>query len=112
MKRKKKRNAKSSVKPFSSERKVYVLNPEEVLEVMEKGTDVSCKLVDVLIHSGEGIIGMSAAVFGLAKATVLVKELLIRKGYDMTSIYDDVKAFFEDYAETEECEECFKRHGL
>ena len=46
----------------------YVLGPEETLEIMEKGTDVSCKLVEVLINSGKGIIGMSAAVFGLASS--------------------------------------------
>ena len=54
----------------------YVLGPEETLEIMEKGTDVSCKLVEVLINSGKGIIGMSAAVFGLAKAMVFINELI------------------------------------
>ena len=90
----------------------YVISPEDTLKVMEKGTEVSCKLVEVLIHSGKGVIGMCAAVFGLAKATMLIKKLMERKGYNMTGIYDDVKAFFEEYAETEECKESFKKHGL
>lgn len=90
----------------------YMLSPEETLKVMVKGTEVSCKLVDVLTHSGDGVIGMCAAVFGLAKATVLIKELMARKGYDMTCIYDEVKQFFEEYAGTEECKACFERHGL
>lgn len=90
----------------------YVISPEDTLKVMEKGTEVSCKLVEVLIHSGKGVVGMCAAVFGLAKATVLIKKLMERKGYDMTGIYDDVKAFFEVYAETEECKESFEKHGL
>ena len=90
----------------------FVIGPEDTMKIMEKGTEVSCKLVEVLINSGKGIIGMSAAVFGLAKATVLVKKLIERKGFDMTSIYDDVKEFFEVYAETEEFEDCLERHGL
>lgn len=90
----------------------YVISPEDTLKVMEKGTEVSCKLVEVLIHSGKGVIGMCAAVFGLAKATMLIKKLMERKGYDMTGIYDDVKEFFEVYAETEECKESFEKHGL
>ena len=90
----------------------YVIGPEDTLKIMDKGTKVSCKLVDILINSGKGIIGMGAAVFGLAKATVLINELIKRKGFDMTGIYDDVKQFFEEYAETEECEECFVKHGL
>lgn len=87
-------------------------NETETLKIMKKGTEVSCKLVEVLINSGKGVVGMCAAVFGLAKATVLIKKLMERKGYDMTGIYDDVKAFFEEYAETVECEECFEKHGL
>ena len=90
----------------------YVISPEDTLKVMEKGTEVSCKLVEVLIHSGKGVVGLCAAVFGLAKATVLIKKLMERKGYNMTGIYDDVKAFFEEYAETEECKESFEKHGL
>ena len=54
----------------------YVIGPEDTMKIMDKGTEVSCKLVEVLINSGKGIIGMSAAVFGLAKATVLIKKLL------------------------------------
>ncbi|MBQ8155158.1 MAG: hypothetical protein IJ082_02405 [Prevotella sp.] len=90
----------------------YVIGPEDTLKIMDKGTEVSCKLVDILINSGKGIIGMGAAVFGLAKATVLINELIMRNGYDMSGIYDDVKQFFEEYAKTEECEECFVKHGL
>ena len=90
----------------------YLLSPDETLKVMKKGTDVSCKLVEVLIKSGSGVVGMCAAVFGLAKATVLIKKLMERRGFDMTGIYDDVKEFFEVYAETEECKECFEEHGL
>ena len=90
----------------------YVISPEDTLKVMEKGTEVSCKLVEVLINSGKGVVGMCTAVFGLAKATVLIKKLMERRGFDMTGIYDDVKEFFEEYAETEECEECFVKHGL
>ena len=90
----------------------YMLSPEETLKVMVKGTEVSCKLTEILINSGKGIVGMSAAVFGLAKATVLIKKLIARKGYDVKGIYDEVKQFFEEYAETEECRDCFERHGL
>lgn len=90
----------------------YVLGPEETLEIMEKGTEVSCKLVEILINTGKGVIGMGSAVFGLAKATVLINELIWRKGYDMSGIYNEVKHFFEEYADTEECQECFTKHGL
>ena len=90
----------------------YLLSPDETLKVMKKGTDVSCKLVEVLIKSGSGIVGMCAAVFGLAKATVLIKALIARKGFDMTGAYDDVMQFFEEYVETEECKECFEKLGL
>lgn len=90
----------------------YLLSPDETMKVMVKGTEVSCKLVEVLINSGKGVVGMCTAVFGLAKATVLIKKLMERRGFDMTGIYDDVKEFFEEYAETEECEECFVKHGL
>ena len=106
-KRKSKRFHLSDPQPLE-----YVISPEDMMKVIEKGTEVSCKLVEVLINSGKGVIGMSAAVFGLAKATVLIKKLIERKGYDMTEVYDDVKEFFEEYAETEECEECFEKHGL
>ena len=106
-KRRNKRVHLSSPQPLE-----YVIGPEDTIKIMKKGTEVSCKLVEVLINSGKGIIGMSSAVFGLAKATVLINELIKRKGFDMTGIYDDVKEFFEEYAETEECEECFVKHGL
>ena len=106
-KRKNKRMHLSDPQPLE-----YVIGPEDTLKVMKKGTDVSCKLVEVLINSGKGVVGMCAAVFGLAKATVLIKKLMERRGFDMTGIYDDVTLFFEEYAETEECKECFKKHGL
>lgn len=106
-KRKNKRVHLSDPQPLE-----YLLSPDETLKVMKKGTDVSCKLVEVLIHSGKGVVGMCAAVFGLAKATVLIKELIARKGFDMTGVYNDVMLFFEEYAETEECKECFEKHGL
>lgn len=108
MKKRKNRNKNSNgIQPLE-----YVLGPEETLMILEKGTKVSCKLVKVLINSGKGVVGMSAALFGLAKATVLIKELIARKGFDMTGVYNDVMQFFEEYAETEECKECFEKHGL
>ena len=106
-KRKNKRKHLSDPQPLE-----YLLSPDDTLKVMKKGTDVSCKLVEVLINSGKGVVGMCAAVFGLAKATVLIKKLMERRGFDMTGIYDDVTLFFEEYAETEECKECFEKHGL
>ena len=107
---KKRKNGNKKVNDLQSLE--YMLSPEETLKVMVKGTEVSCKLTEVLINSGKGIVGMSAAVFGLAKATVLIKELMARKGYDMTGVYNEVKQFFEEFAETEECRECFEKHGL
>ena len=106
---------KRKIKQTSSGNPVILeleFNDTETLKIMEKGTNVSCNLIDVLTHSGDDVVGMAAAVFGLAKATVLIKKLMERKGFDMTGIYDDVKAFFEEYAETVECEECFEKHGL
>lgn len=106
---KKRKNKKSAINPQPLE---LVLDPMDTLKVMEKGTEVSCKLTEVLINSGKGIIGMSAAVFGLAKVTVLLRHLIARRGYDMSSIYNDVAQFFEEYAETEECQNLFKKHGV
>ena len=107
---KKRKNKKmSSCNPIILE---LEFNETETLKVMEKGTNVSCKLIDVLTHSGDDIVGMAAAVFGLAKATVLLKTLIERKGFDMSDVYYEVKDFFELYTETEECEECFVKHGL
>ena len=107
---KKRKNGKRNVSDFQPLE--YMLSPEETLKIMEKGTNVSCKLIDVLTHSGDDIVGMAAALFGLAKATVLLKTLIERKGFDMTSVYNEVKDFFELYTETEECEKCFVKHGL
>lgn len=106
---KKRKNKKSAINPQPLE---LVLDPMDTLKVIEKGTEVSCKLTEVLINSGSGIIGMCAAVFGLAKVTVLIRHLLIRKGYDMSDIYNEVAQFFEEYAETEECQNLFKKHGV
>ena len=90
----------------------YVLGPEETLEIMEKGTDVSCKLVEVLINSGKGIIGMSAAVFGLAKAMVFINELIRRKGYDTTAVFNEAKLFYESFIKTEEYQNMLDKAGL
>ena len=106
-KRKNKRMHLSDPQPLE-----YVIGPEDSLKVMEKGTEVSCKLMEVLINSGKGIIGMSAAVFGLAKATVLLKTLIERKGFDMTDVYYEVKQFFEEYSQTGSCRESLEKYGL
>ena len=90
----------------------YVLGPEETLEIMEKGTEVSCKLVEVLINSGKGIIGMSAAVFGLAKATVFINELIRRKGYDTIAVFNEAKLFYESFIKTEEYQNMLDKAGL
>lgn len=103
---KKRKNKKSAINPQPLE---LVLDPMDTLMVMEAGTKVSCKLTEVLTSSGSGIIGMSAAVFGLAKVTVLLRHLIARRGYDMSSIYNDVVQFFEEYAETEECQKSFEK---
>lgn len=84
----------------------------ETLKIMEKGTNVSCKLIDVLTHSGDDIVGMAAAVFGLAKATVLFKTLIERKGFDMSDVYYEVKHFFEEYSQTEACRKSLEKYGL
>ena len=105
----KRKNKKSVINPKPLE---LVLDPVDTLKVMEKGTEVSCKLTEVLTSSGSGIIGMSAAVFGLAKVTVLMRHLIARKGFDMSSIYNEVKQFFEEYAETDRCQESFEKYGL
>jgi len=106
---KKRKNKKSAINPQPLE---LVLDPVDTLKVMEKGTEVSCKLTEVLINSGKGVIGMSAAVFGLAKVTVLLRHLIARKGYDMSGIYNEVKQAFEEYAETDRCQDVFEKHGL
>ena len=71
---KKRKNKKSAINPQPLE---LVLDPMDTLMVMEAGTKVSCKLTEVLTSSGSGIIGMSAAVFGLAKVTVLLRHLIV-----------------------------------
>ena len=40
------------------------LSTKDMLEVMVKGTAVSCKLVKILTNSGSGYIGVSAAFYG------------------------------------------------
>ena len=90
----------------------YVLGPEETMEILENGTEVSCKLVEVLINSGEGVVGMMAAVFGLAKATMFIDQLMLRKGYDMSGAYNDMIQLFGFLAQTEECQKTFDEYGL
>ena len=107
---KKRKNGKRNVSDFQPLE--YMLSPEETLKIMEKGTNVSCKLIDVLTHSGDDIVGMAAAVFGLAKATVLLKTLIERKGFDMTDVYYEVKQFFEEYSQTDSCRESLEKYGL
>ena len=90
----------------------YVIGPEDTMKIMDKGTEVSCKLVEVLINSGKGIIGMSAAVFGLAKATVFINELIRRKGYDTIAVFNEVKLFYESFIKTEEYQNMLDEAGL
>ena len=106
---------KRKIKQMSSGNPIILeleFNDTETLKIMEKGTKVSCKLIDVLTHSGDDIVGMAAAVFGLAKATVLLKTLIERKGFDMSDIYYEVKDFFEEYSQTEACRESLEKYGL
>ena len=106
---------KRKIKQTSSGNPVILeleFNDTETLKIMEKGTNVSCKLIDVLTHSGDDVVGMAAAVFGLAKATVLLKTLIERKGFDMTDVYYEVKDFFEEYSRTESCRESLEKYGL
>ncbi len=108
MKKRKNRNKNSNgIQPLE-----YVLGPEETLMILEKGTKVSCKLVKVLINSGKGVVGMSAALFGLAKATVFINELIRRQGYDASSVYNEAREFFEIYAGTQEYQDMLDEAGL
>ena len=107
--KKRKSKTMSSCNPIILE---LEFNDTETLKIMEKGTNVSCKLIDVLTHSGDDVVGMAAAVFGLAKATVLLKTLIERKGFDMTDVYYEVKQFFEEYSQTENCRESLEKYGL
>lgn len=107
--KKRKNGKKNSANPQKLE---YVLGPEEVLEVMQKGTEVSCELAKALVSTGSGIVGMSAAVYGLAKVTVLLNQLCLRKGYNVTAMYDEVKRFFAEYAQSEDFQKEMERYGL
>ena len=88
------------------------LSSLQTLEVVERGTKVSCKLVEELINTGKGVVGMCAAAYGLAKATVFINELLSRKGYDTTAIYNETKQFFESITKTEEYQKMLDEAGL
>lgn len=91
---------------------IYEFSELESLEVMVKGTRVSCELVKILTGSGKGVVGMVTAIWGLAKATVLIKMLMKRKGYNMEDFYKEATRFFEEYIQTEECEELMKESGF
>ena len=66
-----KKNKKNCERPTID----FELSTKDMLEVMVKGTAVSCKLVKILTNSGSGHIGISAAFYGLAKAYVLIESL-------------------------------------
>ncbi len=88
------------------------LSSLETLEVVERGTEVSCKLVEALINTGKGVVGMCAASYGLAKATVFINELIRRKGYDTTAVFNETKQFFESFTKTEEYQKMLDEAGL
>ena len=89
-----------------------VIGPDDIFKVMDKGTEVSCKLVEVLINSGDGVVGMMSAVFGLAKATMFIDQLMLRRGYDMSGAYNEMIQLFGFLAQTKECQETFDEYGL
>ena len=80
----------------------FQLSESQALEIVLKGTCVSCELMSVLVKSGPGIIGIGAAVYGLAKINVLMKKIVELKGFDMSEIYDETTQFFESVADSEE----------
>lgn len=88
------------------------LTPEEFFEVMVRGTAVSCKLTKVLTSAGSGPIGVCAAFYGLAKASVLLEQLALRYGYEMKPFYQDARGFWEAYCKTDEFEDSLKRIGF
>lgn len=88
------------------------LTPEEFFEVMVRGTAVSCKLTKVLTSAGSDPIGVCAAFYGLAKASVLLEQLALRYGYEMKPFYQDARGFWEAYCKTEEFEDSLKRIGF
>ena len=71
-----KKNKKNCERPTID----FELSTKDMLEVMVKGTAVSCKLVKILTNSGSGHIGISAAFYGLAKAYVLIEKLALLYG--------------------------------
>ena len=88
------------------------LSTKDMLEVMVKGTAVSCKLVKILTNSGSGYIGVSAAFYGLAKAYVLIEKLALLYGFDMVDFYQESIKFWEEYAKTKEFEDCLVEKGF
>ncbi len=88
------------------------LSQKDTLEVMMKGTAVSCKLVKILTDTGSGPVGVGTAFYGLAKASVLIDRLALLYGYDMQSFYQEVRKFWEDYAETEEFKQSLQKLGF
>ena len=88
------------------------LSTKDMLEVMVKGTAVSCKLVKILTSSGSGYIGVSAAFYGLAKAYVLIEKLALLYGFDMVDFYQKSITFWEEYAKTKEFEDSLVEKGF
>ena len=92
--------------------KDFQLSESQALEIVLQGTCVSCELMSVLVKSGPGIIGLGAAVYGLAKINVLMKKIVELKGFDMSEIYDETTQFFESVADSEEFKELLVAKGL
>ena len=90
----------------------FELSTKDMLEVMVKGTAVSCKLVKILTSSGSGYIGVSAAFYGLAKAYVLIEKLALLYGFDMVDFYQESIKFWEEYAKTKEFEDSLVEKGF
>jgi hypothetical protein len=88
------------------------LSQKDTLEVMMKGTGVSCKLVKILTDTGSGPVGVCTAFYGLAKASVFIDRLALLYGYDMQSFYQETRKFWEEYAETEEFQQSLQKIGF
>lgn len=93
MKQKKKRN---------NQQDCYIFEGDALFDVMVKGTDVSQKITEVIVGAGKGRQALGAAVYGMAKATVLLEELALREGYDFTPMYQDIRKYWKEYCKGDE----------
>ena len=89
-------------KKCNNQKDYYKFEGDELFDVMVKGTEVSRNLTEVIISAGKGRLALGAVVYGMAKATVLLEELALREGYDITPMYQDIRKYWKEYCKGEE----------